>query len=121
MGSFPFAILVYFGLWVFVVIGLLCMRRKTKFKKVMLKINLYMCFSTLFRLLIITHFQLSVMSCYNLAVVLEETLNPSIAVSAVFAAYCLVGLPTILKGMVMKTFDFKQKGYPNAKKWVGQI
>jgi len=66
LGPFPFAIFVYILLWIFVGIGFLIMKRKTPFKRFMLRVKKYMTYSALYRLFILVYFQLSLMCCYQL-------------------------------------------------------
>lgn len=54
--SFFFSFIMYALLWIIVGIGLTIMKKKTKFKRFMLKVKMYMTVSALLRCIILTYF-----------------------------------------------------------------
>jgi hypothetical protein len=118
MGAFIFMLVVYlFALyWLFK--GFWFMKKKTKFKKFMLKFQVYMKLSFVWRLIIITYFQIAIMVMYQLSVMLDDDLSASIILAFIFLIYVL-GMPILFQKMINTPYDKKQKGYLPACKYVG--
>ena len=64
MGPLFFVLVAYGLMWLPVAGCLAAMKRKTKFKNWTLKVKIYMLSSVIYRLMVLTFFQLSLMACY---------------------------------------------------------
>jgi hypothetical protein len=118
MGAFPFMILCFLFLMYWLFKGLWFMKKKTKFKKFMLKFKVYMKMSSVWRLVILTYFQLSIMVFYQFSVIMEDDMSASAVLAAIFLCY-VVAMPILFTKLINTPYDKKQKGYLPAAKYVG--
>ena len=94
------------------------MKKKTKFKKFMLKVKVYMKNSAVWRLIILSYFQLSIMMFYQLSVFMDDNFSASMFLAFVFLCYCLA-MPILFAKMINTPYDMEPIGYLPACKYVG--
>ena len=118
MGAFPFMIVAYLFMLYWLFKGLWFMKKKSNFKKFMLKVKVYMRMSSVWRLIILTYFQLSIMVFYQFSVILDDDISASFILAVIFLIY-VVAMPIIFQKLINTPYDKKQKGYLPACKYVG--